>query len=80
MYVTRISRYVYYPRFHVTAVGLGTYYPWIRGSACIQNLVSSTIESEQILLRTDAKGYCDVSGRCTVQRTSIVLLSDVNLC
>ena len=25
----------YYPRFHVTAVGLGTYYPWIRGSACI---------------------------------------------
>jgi len=25
----------YYPRFHVTAVGLGTYYPRIRGSACI---------------------------------------------
>ena len=24
----------YYPQFHVTAVGLGTYYPWIRGSAC----------------------------------------------
>jgi hypothetical protein len=24
----------YYPRFHVTAVGLGTYYPWIRGSTC----------------------------------------------
>jgi hypothetical protein len=24
----------YYPRFHVTAVGLGTYYPRIRGSAC----------------------------------------------
>jgi hypothetical protein len=21
----------YYPRFHVTAVSLGTYYPWIRG-------------------------------------------------
>jgi hypothetical protein len=21
----------YYPRLHVTAVGLGTYYPWIRG-------------------------------------------------
>jgi hypothetical protein len=21
----------YYPQFHVTAVGLGTYYPWIRG-------------------------------------------------
>jgi hypothetical protein len=21
----------YYPRSHVTAVGLGTYYPWIRG-------------------------------------------------
>jgi len=25
---------LYYPRFHVTAVGLGTYYLWIRGSAC----------------------------------------------
>jgi len=24
----------YYPRFHVTAVGLGTYYRRIRGSAC----------------------------------------------
>jgi len=24
----------YYPRFHVTAVGLGTYYPRIQGSAC----------------------------------------------
>jgi hypothetical protein len=45
MYVTRISRYItlyhviysvrYYPRFRVTAVGLGTYYPRIRGSACI---------------------------------------------
>jgi len=27
-----------YRRFHVTAVGLGTYYPWIRGSACILKL------------------------------------------
>jgi len=45
MYVTRISRYItlhhvicsvrYYPRFHVTAVGLGTYYLWIWGSACV---------------------------------------------
>ena len=25
----------YYPLFHVTAVGLGMYYPWIWGSACI---------------------------------------------
>jgi hypothetical protein len=25
----------YYPRLHVTAVALGTYYPWIRGHACI---------------------------------------------
>jgi hypothetical protein len=32
-----ISRYIYsgryYPRFHVAAVGFGTYYPWMRGSA-----------------------------------------------
>jgi hypothetical protein len=25
----------YYPRFHVTAVGLGMYCPWIRGHTCI---------------------------------------------
>jgi hypothetical protein len=25
----------YYPRFHLTVVGLGTYYPWIRGLICI---------------------------------------------
>jgi len=24
----------YYPRFHVTSLGLGTYCPWIRRSAC----------------------------------------------
>jgi hypothetical protein len=26
----------HYPRFHITAVGLGTYYPWIRGHICIE--------------------------------------------
>jgi hypothetical protein len=26
----------YYPRFHVTAVGLGTYYPWMRVYTCIR--------------------------------------------
>ena len=41
VYYTNITLYHviysvrYYPRFHVTAVGLATYYPWIRGSACI---------------------------------------------
>jgi hypothetical protein len=25
---------LYYPRFHVTAVGFGTYCPWIRGHTC----------------------------------------------
>jgi len=39
MYVTLISHHVlysvrYYPRCHVTAVGLGTYCTWIRGSTC----------------------------------------------
>jgi len=28
----------YYPRIQVTSVDLGTYYPWIRGSACILNM------------------------------------------
>jgi len=32
-----INNVWYYPRFYVTAVGLGTYYPWIRGSACTGN-------------------------------------------
>ena len=50
MYVTRISRYDviysvrYYPRLSVTAVGLGTYYPWIRRSSCIFNHVTSGID------------------------------------
>jgi hypothetical protein len=26
----------YYPRFHITAVSLGTYYPWIRGTTLIR--------------------------------------------
>jgi hypothetical protein len=25
----------YYTRFHVTAVGLGTYYPWVPGHYCV---------------------------------------------
>jgi len=29
----------YYPRFHVTVVGLGTYYPRIGGSACVWHRV-----------------------------------------
>jgi hypothetical protein len=37
MNVIRISRYSVrcYPWFNVTAVGLGTYYPWIRGPYCV---------------------------------------------
>jgi hypothetical protein len=46
MFVTRISRFIYsvryYPRFHVTAVGLGTYYPWLWG----QNLILIFIDLE----------------------------------
>jgi len=30
-----IRRVQYYQRFHITVVGHGTYYLWIRGSACI---------------------------------------------
>jgi len=30
-----IYSFRYYPQFRVTAVGLGTYYPWIWGYACI---------------------------------------------
>jgi hypothetical protein len=39
MYVTQISQNIYsvqyYPQFHVTAVGLGTYYLQIQGHYCI---------------------------------------------
>jgi hypothetical protein len=48
MYVTQVSHVIYsvlyYPRFHVTAVGLGTYYSWvIRGhySAILKQSVSA---------------------------------------
>jgi len=34
-----IYRVWYYPRLHITAVGLGTYYPQIWGSACTYFLV-----------------------------------------
>jgi len=45
----------YYPRLHVTAVGLGTHYPWIRGSACISfhnihTFISVRIQKRQIKL------------------------------
>jgi hypothetical protein len=30
----------YYSRCHVTAVGLGTYYPWIRGYYCTYHCVT----------------------------------------
>jgi hypothetical protein len=50
MFVTRISRYKlyrvrYYPRFYVTAVGLGTYYPWIRRHYCSRTWASNPLES-----------------------------------
>jgi hypothetical protein len=39
MFVTRISRYIYsvrfYPWFHTTMVGLGTYHLWIRGTTVL---------------------------------------------
>jgi hypothetical protein len=40
MFVTRILCYTvysvrYYPRFHITAIGLGTYYLLIQGHTCI---------------------------------------------
>jgi len=37
----------YYPRLSVAAVGLGTYYPWIRRSTCIY-LLSSIFQGFQI--------------------------------
>jgi len=36
----------YFSRFHVTAVGLGTYYPWIRGSACIWTVRAYKIDTD----------------------------------
>jgi hypothetical protein len=39
MFVRRISR-LYSVRFHVTAVGLGTYYPWIWGYTCIYTSIT----------------------------------------
>ena len=68
IYVTRISRYItlyhviysvrYYPRFHVIAIGLGTYYPWIRRSVCMllsfteTIILFSSVISELLILRS----------------------------
>jgi hypothetical protein len=35
----------YYPRFHITAVGLGTYYLWVRGHYSI--VIGITLQTEQ---------------------------------
>jgi hypothetical protein len=32
----------YYPRFHVTVVGLGIYYQWIRGHYCFKFVLTCT--------------------------------------
>ena len=42
-----IYNFRYHPRFHVTAVGIGTYYPWIRGYSFyfLQN-VPSVLETD----------------------------------
>jgi hypothetical protein len=34
-WITLVYSIRYYPQFHVTTVGLGTYYPCIRGHYCI---------------------------------------------
>jgi len=52
MHVTRISRYIWFSvlsAVSVTAVGLGTYYPWIRGSTC--TLYSTTLNYQRLSLR-----------------------------
>ena len=67
-YVRGISRYIkiyhvirgvwYYPQFHAIAVGLGTYYPWIRGSVCVciltYLLTYSTVQSPSLLANWSA--------------------------
>jgi hypothetical protein len=45
----------YYPRFHVTAVGLGTYYPWIRGHTCTPNNLSATVS--QVITAVVVQGW-----------------------
>jgi hypothetical protein len=46
LYVTRIT-VRNYPRFHVTTVGPGTCYPWIRGHTCIHEVeIKSCILTE----------------------------------
>jgi hypothetical protein len=54
----------YYTRFHVTAVGFGTYYPWIWGTAvyrmntCVhlwQYLKELVLESEMFQVKFVAK-------------------------
>jgi ribosomal protein S27AE len=47
----------YYPRFHVTAVGLGMYQPWIRGHNCIVEYYAVSLDKVQTLRWTVVPRY-----------------------
>jgi hypothetical protein len=59
----------YYLRFHIAAVGLGTYYLWIRGHYSTDNHSTLTITLEHVL----ANNYCvNVLQLCTNQNLKLI--------
>jgi hypothetical protein len=48
LFVTWMSHYMYriwyYPQFHVTTVGLGTYYLWVQGHTCTKSVILQKIK------------------------------------
>jgi hypothetical protein len=65
----------YYPRFHVTAVGLGTYYPWILEHYC--TCQETRMEGKQrVWLQNDAAAV--VSEGIDEPPTKLRLVSPLN--
>jgi hypothetical protein len=54
----------YYPWFHVTAVGLGTYYPWIWGHIGIYVHCVYIHIQKLFLMNSMCKYYCHTVAQC----------------
>jgi hypothetical protein len=68
----------YYLRFHVTAVGLGTYYPWVRGHHFISKLFCFILYfSDEIFLLNNSSPFTGVCScvACNNNNTKISFIA-----
>jgi hypothetical protein len=74
----RISSYItvqYYPRFHITAVGLGTYYPRIRGHYCIHISIRRDAVFYQLKLRAWKNKRIEISYQFIIRPQTVSVQS-----